>query len=108
MDMKRGCVMAAKIQIKDIHVGRRDDRGARRLYRAVSRKVCVGGKCDLGELIEDWCQNQRHQVVTGWYWMTLDGSVSKTFPLMRDAVADFVRELNDRQRRNNNKESEAK
>lgn len=87
--------------MKPIHVGKRSRWGIRKLFTRTSRKICENGKNHLGELFEDWCRDERGNEVMGWYWTMLDGNFGKTFPRMRDAVADFERERRERRYRSN-------
>ena len=86
--------------MKPIHVGKRNASGIRKLFTRTSRKIFASGKNELGELHEDWCRDDLGKHVIGWYWIMLDEVCSKTFPRMRDAVADFERERRKRRARN--------
>jgi hypothetical protein len=93
--------------MKPIHVGRSNKSGIRKLFTRTSRRICEGGKNVLGELLEDWCENERGKMVWGWYWVMLDDNFGKTFPRMRDAVADFERERAERRKRNDERQRKA-
>lgn len=86
--------------MKPIHAGKRNKWGVRKLYTHTSRKICQGGKNILGELHEDWCKDDTGRMVMGWYWIMLDGNYGRTYPRMRDAIADFERERAERRAKN--------
>lgn len=88
--------------MKPIHVSRPNPSGVRKLYTRCSRRHVVGGKNALGELLPDWCPN-RGAMGRGWYWVMLDGSFSKTFPRLKEAVADFERERRERRAASKNR-----
>ncbi len=88
--------------MKPIHVGKRNPSGVRKLFTKTSKRICAGGKNVLGDLLEDWCQDDHGKMVMGWFWCALDGEYGKTLPRMRDAVADFERERANRRSRNAN------
>lgn len=87
--------------MKPIHASRPNAAGVRKLYTRCSRKHVVGGKNTIGELARDWCPDGRGRMITGYFWLDLAGNFGKTFPRMKDAIADFERERKERRERNN-------
>lgn len=92
--------------MKPIHVSRPNKSGIRNLYTKCSRRHVTGGKNVLGQLFEDWCEDDRGRMVMGWYWMDLGDGFGRTFPRMRDAVADFEREMRERRAANEKRQKE--
>lgn len=69
----------------------------RLLFRYQSRRISEGGKTVLGKVKQDWAEGGKW----GWYWEDLAGDCGPTFPLLRECVADFEREMASRRIRAN-------
>lgn len=72
--------------------------GTRRIFRYCSRTIFKSGKNCLGYLRRDWVPTNRSGTTghIGFYWEDLGGNFSRTFVTMKDALADFGREITER------------
>ena len=71
-----------------------DDIGSKRIFRYCSRKSFDGGKNYLGFIVRDWSGDDRNP--WGFYWEDLTGNFGRTFVRLREALADFDREMETR------------
>ena len=66
----------------------------RMVFRQTTHQPTRCGRNVLGWLAEDWCADAEGWERVGWFWKDRDRNMGETFPLMRDALADFERHIN--------------
>ena len=87
------------------HASRPNNFGVRQIFRYTSLRSCVGGKNYLGKIHMDWVPRNEstNDMVYGYHWQDLAEDCGKTFVRLRDALADFDREMGERRKENNAK-----
>lgn len=73
--------------------------GTRWIYIGRNRPKRDGDKNCLGTIELDWCPDDSGKMVMGYFWCDMSEGYGKTFPRLRDCVADFERVVKERSKK---------